>query len=134
MRTSRDNTKRFIRFLLVGVTAFIIYTLTLWLLKRVLGVNTPVSVTIAFGITITYHFLLSNFFTFNNSDADYKKRILGYIAVVACNYAINIVIVSTILNIVIDNVLVASATSTAITMFFNFFVLSRIVFSDSKTA
>jgi len=128
-----DNFRKFIKFLLVGVAVFNIYTFSLWLFKRVIGLGIPISVTVAFIIAVSCNFLLNNFFTFNASDAGYKKRILGYIAVVMCNYVINIIIISTVLNNVIDNVLVASTASAVTTMFFNFFVLNKIVFSDSKS-
>jgi len=127
-----DNVRKFIMFFFVGVAVFIIYTLTLWLFKRVIGFGTSASVTIAFGIAVVCNFLLNNFFTFQTSDAMYKKRIFGYMSVVACNYIINILIVNTILNNIINNVLIASTTSAVTTMFFNFFILNKIVFSDSR--
>jgi len=128
-----DNVRKFIKFLLVGVAVFNIYTFSLWLFKRVIGLRIPISVTVAFIIAVSCNFLLNNFFTFNASDAGYKKRILGYISVVMCNYVINIIIISTVLNNVIDNVLAASAASAVTTMLFNFFALNKIVFSDSKS-
>lgn len=126
------NFRKFIKFLLVGGTVFIIHTLLLWLFLRVFHLSSFVSATVAYAISTTAHFLMNNFFTFRGSKSQYQRRILGYIAVVVCNYVINTVVVTITLAHVIDNVLVATVASTSITMLFTFIAFNRIVFSNRE--
>ena len=127
-----DDVRKFIKFFFVGVTVFVIHTLTLWLFKRAMSLETFMSATLAYIVATICHFLMNNFFTFNNSDALYRKRISGYIVFIMCNYVINTTVVSVTLNHIIDNVLCATVASAMTTMFFSFFALNKIVFSNSS--
>jgi len=118
-----------VKFLLVGGTIFIINTITLWLLKRILLWDNLISAATAYLFALVFHFLLTNFFTFNDSNVIYKRRILGYLFTAACNYIINIIVVTCVLTYIIDNVLAATIASTAITMSFTFFMLNKIMYT-----
>jgi putative flippase GtrA len=128
----RYTSKKFIKYLFVGGTVFVIHTIMLWFFKRILYLENFVSSTIAYAIGVVSHFLLNNFFTFSDSSTNYKRRIFGYIIVVACNFIINSIIVNSILSFVIDNVLLATIASTSVTVLFSFFVLNKLVYLDSE--
>jgi putative flippase GtrA len=128
-----SDLKKFIKYLFVGGTVFVIHTVTLWFFKRILHLENFLSSTIAYSIGTVSHFLLNNFFTFRDSGVNYKRRIIGYVIVVVCNYTINTIIVNSFLSFVIDNVLLAVIASTCATVLFGFFVLNKIVYNTRKT-
>ena len=124
----RGDLKRFLKFALVGGVVFLIHTAMLWFFKRILLISNLPSSIIAYMIGALSNFLLNNFFTFSDSDAVYKRRILGFIAVAASNFVLNTIVVNVVLTYVLDNVLLATVASTATTMCFSFFVLHKIVY------
>ena len=129
----RGDLKRFLKFALVGGAVFIIHTAMLWFFKRVLLIpNLPSSI-IAYLIGALCNFLLNNFFTFRDSDAVYKRRILGFAAVAATNFILNTIVVNVVLAYILDNVLLATVASTATTMCFSFFVLHKIVYKPKQS-
>ena len=121
--------RRIIKFLIVGSVIFVVHSSVLWLFKRIIYWDTFISASAAYIISAACHFLMNNFFTFTDSSAKYKKRITGYIFVLALNYIISTTIVSIVLIIAIDNVLVATIASTAATTLTSFIILNRLVFS-----
>ena len=128
----RGDLKRFLKFALVGGVVFLIHTAMLWFFKRVLLIpNLPSSI-IAYLIGALCNFLLNNFFTFRDSDAAYKRRILGFAAVAASNFVLNTIVVNVVLTYVLDNVLLATVASTATTMCFSFFVLHKVVYRSKQ--
>jgi putative flippase GtrA len=128
-----SDSGKFIKYLFVGGTVFVIHTVTLWFFKRILHLENFISSTIAYAIGTISHFLLNNFFTFRESSVTYKRRIIGYVIVVVCNYTINSIIVNSFLSFVIDNVLLAVIASTSATVLFGFFVLNKIVYITPET-
>ena len=128
----RRNFVRFIKFGFVGGTVFTIHTFMLWLFRRGLYLDTVISATIAYIIGAISSFCLNNFITFKDSETIYKKRIVGYVIVAACNYFINTFIVYMVLTFIIDNILCATIAATSITVFFTFFVFNNIVYRTYK--
>lgn len=123
-----NDSNKFVKYLFVGGTVFVIHTVMLWFFKRILKLENFVSSTIAYIIGVINHFLLNNFFTFKDSSTNYRRRIFGYIIVVGCTYIINSIIVNSFLSFVIDNVLLAVIASTSVTVLVGFFVLNKIVY------
>ena len=128
----RGGFKRFLKFLLVGGVVFAIHTAMLWFFKRILLISNIPSSIIAYLIGALCNFLLNNFFTFRDSDAVYKRRILGFTAVAATNFVLNTIVVNVVLTYVLDNVLLATVASTATTTCFSFFVLHKIVYKPKQ--
>ena len=128
-----SDSKKFIKYLFVGGTVFVIHTIILWFFKRILHFENFISSTIAYAIGTISHFLLNNFFTFSESSVTYKRRIIGYVIVVVCNYTINSIIVNSFLSFILDNVLLAIVASTNVTVLFGFFMLNKIVYITLKT-
>ena len=120
---------KFIKFGIVGGTVFVVHTSMLWFLLRILQLDNIVAISGAYAIAVLCHFSLNNFFTFSDSDAQYKRRIAGYVIFVLTNYVLSTAIISTVLAYVADNVLFATVASTSVMMFFNFFVLNKFVFT-----
>jgi putative flippase GtrA len=124
--------KKFIKYLSVGGTVFVINTGILWFFKRIINLDNFFSSTIAYIIGVIIHFLLNNFFTFTKSTVAYKRRVIGYIVVVLINYIINTIIVGLFLSFVIDNVLIAIIASTSVTILFGFFILNYVVYFSTE--
>ena len=111
---------------------FIIHTSMLWFFKRALQLNNIISSIAAYLIGAINHFFMNNFFTFNDSNAIYKRRVLGYIVVVLCNFILNTLAVNIVLKYIADNVLLSTVVSTATTTCFSFLVLSKIVYANNN--
>ena len=126
----RGEIKRFLKFALVGGVVFVIHTAMLWFFKRVLLISNIPSSIIAYLIGAICSFLLNNFFTFRDSDAVYKRRILGFAAVAASNFVLNTIVVNVVLTCIVDNVVLSVVASTATTTCFSFFVLHKIVYKS----
>jgi len=126
----RGEIKRFLKFALVGGVVFVIHTAMLWFFKRVLLISNIPSSIIAYLIGAICNFLLNNFFTFRDSDAVYKRRILGFAAVAASNFVLNTIVVNVVLTCIVDNVVLSVVASTATTTCFSFFVLHKIVYKS----
>ena len=124
--------KRLIRFGIVGGTIFIINTLLIWFVRRVLGLEGFLSIWSVFIIVAVCHFLFNNYFAFNDSNTLFKKRVLRYILFLFLSTLMNSFIVNSFLTYVIDNVLYATVVTTTIMLFFNFLVLNKFVFPNIK--
>jgi len=127
-----DLFKRFFKFGIVGGTIFITNTSLIWVVRRVLGFESFLSIWGVFLIITVCHFLLNNYFVFRDSNALYKKRILRYIIFLFFSTLMNSLIVNSFLTYVIDNVLYATIVTTAVMFLLNFSVLNKYVFPKSK--
>ena len=121
--------RRFIKYGTVGGTVFVIHTSVLWFLLRILQMGNIIAITVAYVIALVCHFSMNNFFTFSESNALYRKRIVGYAMAVIAHYLLSTTIINTVLTFLVDNVLVATITSSSVSMIFFFFVLNRFVFT-----
>jgi putative flippase GtrA len=126
-----DNRIRLLKYLLVGGSDFVLHTFILWLFLRKIFMQEQVGITVAYIISIAYHFLFNNFFTFGDSKSSYKRRITGYLIMVGINYVINMSVNSVMLKLV-NNVLFANFAAVACTTLFGFLVLNRLVFKSDN--
>lgn len=90
------NKKTLVRYLLVGLSAYIIEMLTLYTFKHGLGYSAVEAVTISFWVGLTFAFVMQKILAFQN----YEKRIhivgfqlLGYSILVLWNYFFTVLMV-----------------------------------------
>jgi len=127
-----DLFKRLFKFGIVGGTIFIINTSLIWFVRRILGFEGFLSIWSVFAIVAICHFLLNNYFAFNDTNELFKKRVLRYIIFLFLSTLMNSLIVNSFLTYVIDNVLYATIVTTAIMLLVNFTILNKFVFPKSK--
>jgi putative flippase GtrA len=81
------------RFLLVGVSTFILYYMIFSLLYYAIGIRYIVSISISYLLAITYHFLINRQYTFNCTSSTFISSLLKYFCMCLINYIITISIV-----------------------------------------
>ena len=127
---TRLSAAKFVKFLLVGGTVFCIQAFLTWLFKRKLMLGNVLSLSFAYTISASIHFLLNNYFTFNTSHAKYRRRVIGYLLIIASNYFITTITGTIILQYIIDHILISTVTTTAITTLYSFYMLNNIVYKN----
>ncbi|WP_425466882.1 GtrA family protein [Paraburkholderia dinghuensis] len=66
----------------------------MWIANSLIGLHYIVSVTAAYLISTTFHFLANRHFTFGAVDESHANQLLRYLVMWVVNYAITIIIVS----------------------------------------
>ena len=120
------------RFVLVGGTVFLFDTALLWCLVRLAGLSLALGTTVAYIAGVILHFVLSCAYTFADTDASWKRRIGGYLGMLAVNYLITLGIVVGMQTYLLDNVVVAKTTAVATTAVTGYFGLRRLAFPQQK--
>jgi putative flippase GtrA len=131
MNNRNSEILKFAKFLCVGGITFCVHTLALWVFKRRLGYGDVLSSVLAYLPAVSVHFTLNNIFTFRDSTAGYKRRLLGYAFTAGCSYVIAVLVNVGTLKYIYDSVLLATALSTCCTTAFTYSALSR-VFSGRR--
>jgi len=129
---TRNEVVKFGKFLLVGGTVFVVYTCLAWVLVRQFLIEDVFAISFAYVIAALVHFLLNNFVTFGSSKVGYKRRVIGYLLVVGCNYLIMTFLGIVVLRYLIDNIVISTIIATIATTLFGFFVLNKIVFKGNE--
>jgi len=127
-----DDFKKFLRFSIVGGAIFILNTSLQWFVRRILQYESFLSIAIVFVFVALCHFLFNNFFAFKDSTALYKRRIIGYVLYLVVSTFLNSVLLYSFLTFIMDNVLIATASVTAVMMLVNFTILNKFVFKQSE--
>ena len=86
MRSSHTRF-RFLRFLLVGGTGFVVQLGSLWLLKWFFPVR--VAFTVAFVLSVASHYSLNRFWALKSARRDSGRQFLEYLATVGLSYLVS---------------------------------------------
>ena len=92
------------------------------------------SIAFSYIIAVVCHFLLHNIITFKDSTEPFKRRLGGHLIVAVINYFIGVGVTTAVIKFIVDNNIVATGCSTAVTMLFGFMMLNRFVYKTHKTA
>ncbi|EKN5912845.1 TPA: GtrA family protein [Yersinia enterocolitica] len=85
----------FAKFSLVGGMTMLIYFFFIWLIKSFLGLSYIIAVSVAYFISVLFHFLASKYFTFSMPTLDYGHNIIvRYLLLLLLNYLITVLVVS----------------------------------------
>lgn len=86
---------RFLRYLFVGVSTFVLDFGLLYILHGRLKLNLPLSVTLSYVVTITYNFTLNLKWTFDSTEkTSLHRHLIPYLVLLAINYIFNVVFIS----------------------------------------
>ena len=121
-----------LRFVLVGGTVYLFDTATLWALVRLAGFGLAAGTTVAYVAGVLLHFVLSCAFTFADTQASWRRRIGGYLGILALNYLITLGVVVGMQTYVVDNVVAAKTTAVATTAVTGYLGLRRLAFPQQK--
>ena len=97
MRTyfaSSSHLLSMIKFGIVGAMTATLYFLVMWLANSLFRLNYIASISIAYFISTTFHFLANRHFTFDAAKERQHSQIFRYLVMWVLNYLITIAIVS----------------------------------------
>lgn len=123
-----------IRFVLVGGTVYVFDTALLWSLVRLAGLSLPLGTSLAYIAGVVLHFILSCTYTFSDTEASWKRRISGYLGMLAVNYLITLGVVVGMQTYILDNVVVAKTMAVATTAVTGYFGLRLFAFPQQNKA
>ena len=82
------------KYLLVGGLTYFIYWFVLWVSYSVMYIKYTLSVTLAFVISVTFHFFAGRYYTFKAENAGINLQIMKYIVIMVISYFIQILVIS----------------------------------------
>jgi putative flippase GtrA len=130
---SPDSIYKLVWYTIIGAITFVIVNVCLYVFRRLLGWPDVLSVAFSYGLTTVCHFLLHNTITFKGSTEPFKLRLGGHIIVSVINYFIGVGVTTAVIKYVIDNNIIATGCSTAVTLLLGYTMLNRFVYRTYKT-
>jgi putative flippase GtrA len=124
----REHRAQITRFVIVGISTFVLYFLLFRVLFGGLGLGYKGAITIAYAVTVMCHFLLNRFFTFNVEQRDLGLHAGRYILMLLLNYLITLAVMWTIVEVVGISPYFGAVVSTLVTAASSFFVMKHFVF------
>jgi putative flippase GtrA len=118
---------RFVRYLFVGGTTFVLDFGILYLLHGVFGLNLGASTSVAYWISISYNFFLNRYWTFDAREKESLKRHLTtYFALLVFNYLFTVAFVSILGEHF--NYMVVKALAVVISMSWTYLIYKNYIF------
>ena len=96
--SDRQTQVRFLRFLTVGATAFVVQVLVMKLLLGRLGTN--LAFTLSFVCSTSTHYCLNRFWALPSSRQDTRRQLGEYLTTVLISYAINLAVFHLCLDVI----------------------------------
>lgn len=121
-----------ISFLFIGGLMAVIDPLMLYIFNKIIYLNTNISITLAYFISIIIHFTLNNIFVFRKSELNMRNKILRYAIVAAINYCINLVIINSCITLFNTNLIVAKYIAILLCMLISYFGMNHFIFRNNK--
>jgi putative flippase GtrA len=116
------------RFGLVGILTFGVNFLSFSLFFALLHAGYQLAVSLAYVVTLCFHFLLNKIFTFGAATQKFHRNLLRYAAMLGLNYVIVIAASWITVEVVGASPYWTAVTSTAGTALSSFFVMKYFVF------
>jgi putative flippase GtrA len=128
----RAHRGEILRFALVGVATFALYFLSFHVCFAILGLGYKAAVSVAYVITVTTHFLLNRFFTFNAHASDLGAHAGRYALMLLLNYGITLGVMWFVVEVMHISPYLGTVASTLATAASSFFVMKYFVFGLSE--
>ncbi|WP_145573394.1 GtrA family protein [Yersinia alsatica] len=107
----------FSKFLLVGGMTMAIYFLFIWVMKTFIGLSYLFTVSLAYFISVLFHFFANKYFTFSISTLGESKAIIvRYLFLLILNYFITISIVGFCVDVLYFSTYISVCISAVFTM------------------
>lgn len=124
---------KLLRYLAVGVTAYLTEMVTLYILLKVVNLSAVSSVAISFWSGFFVAFTLQKLITFNNKEKHataIARQLILYSLLVAFNYAFSLIVVSALDQKL--NVLLIRTITIAIITCWNFIIYNKYIFPKKQ--
>jgi putative flippase GtrA len=129
VRTHRGEIARFV---LVGAATFALNFVTFHVAFALFGFGYKMATSVAYAVTVTVHFLLNRFFTFNAGDSGIGMHAGRYALMLLLNYGITLAIVWFVVEVLRISPYYGPVAATAATALSSFFVMKYFVFGWSE--
>jgi putative flippase GtrA len=128
---NQERIHRLVRFCVVGGTVAVVDFSTVWLLSHFL--QPLISVSIAYFVGVTCHFLLNKFWVFQCRRSDYGRQLMQYLTVVLSSWLTTVTIVHLCLSTVTHNILIAKLFAVPPATLVAFVLMQLFVFRKSHS-
>lgn len=118
------------KYLIVGLSTFVLYYLLLWSLFDLAQLNYPVAVTFSYFLASAFHFLVNRNITFKSGDRKYKRQIYYYLLVAFINYLIQLGVINLMYGFLGLNLYLSAFIGIFITVVVGFTLLNNWVFRE----
>jgi putative flippase GtrA len=132
--TPADSVYKIVWYAIIGSITFVISNVCLYVFRRLLAWADVPSVALSYALTTICHFVLHNTITFKGSSEPFKHRLGGHLTVSVINYFIGVGVTTAVIKFIVDNNIIATGCSTAVTLLLGYTMLNRFVYKTYKTA
>jgi len=126
-------TASFIRYLVIGISTFLLQIGLLYIINQLLGVEKVQANLISTLLCLTFNFGFSNFWTFKtDKSSGHAKKIVKYLIIAAFNYVFDTLLAFPFLTLtLLMNQYLAKILITGLIVLWNFFLYKFWVFKES---
>jgi putative flippase GtrA len=128
---NQERIHRLVRFCVVGGTVAVVDFSIVWLLSHFL--QPLISVSIAYFVGVTCHFLMNKFWVFQCRRSDYGRQLMQYFTVVLSSWLTTVAIVCLCLSTITHNILVAKLFAVPPATLVAFVLMQLFVFRKSHS-
>ena len=126
------NYTQFSKYILIGIFTFFIYYMGLWIFFDYFGLFYIYAVSIAYLVSIFFHYSINKIYTFNVKKPTNALNIFKYLFVAFFNYTIQILIIKILFEHININFYLSTFLAAIFTMFSGFFLMNFWVFKKDK--
>jgi putative flippase GtrA len=117
---TKEELRNLALFLFVGAAAAGVYFGLLALFLEVIHLDYRISVSAAYLLAVTFHFLSNRYITFRASGNEITPQVVRYLVVVGVNYVLTLAIVFVVVEILRSSAYIGVALSVTVTVIFSY--------------
>jgi len=129
---SADLVYKLVWYAVIGVITFGITNICLYIFRKMLVWADLPSIALSYILAVICHFILHNIITFKESKEPLKHRLSGHLVVSIIIYFIGVGVTTIVIKFIIDNSIIATGCSTALTLLLGYTMLNRYVYKTNK--
>lgn len=124
----------FSKFLLIGANTAVLQFLALAFLLEIVGLNYKIAATLAFIMSVIFHFFANRYFTFNITGSPQFKQVTRYLAIVIVNCSLTVGVTTLSVETLRWGAYVGTALSILSTVLIGYFGLKYLVFINEGSS
>jgi len=128
-----DTMYKLVWYAIIGVITFVIANVCLYIFRRLLIWADVLSIALSYVLAVICHFMLHNIITFKDSTEPFKRRLSGHLIVSIINYFIGVGVTAAVIKFIVDNNIIATGCSTAVTLLLGYTMLNKFVYNTYRS-
>lgn len=129
---NKNTITKIFKFTFVGGLVAVIDPSLLYLFHEKGSIELNTSITLAYFISVSMHFTLSNTYTFSNSKKRLNGKLVRYCIQVLICYILNLFIINLLLNLWLDQLIIAKFFAMSVCTVVSFFLMNYFVFPEGS--